>query len=182
MGPKRKNRVIIIKGSPGVGKSYISMKLSSKLKDKKLAVIPIDFILHLDQGMLSEKKLKLAKTNTALLVNSFLKENYDVIIDYSFDKISHLEYLMKEIAQEPKVYKSIPQVTVIHLTAPLNEVRRRNINRIDGSDPLPENILVKLYNKCENTVSLIPGEVVLDISKYSTKQIVNKILKEIDED
>lgn len=182
MEPKRKNWVIIIKGSPGVGKSYISMKLASKLKNRKLAVIPIDFLLHLDQGMLNENKLKLAKTNTALLVNSFLKRKYDVIIDYSFDKISHLEFLIKEIAQEPKVYKSIPQVTVIHLTAPLKEVRKRNIKRIDGSDPLPENILVKLYNKCENTVSLIPGEVVLDISKYSTKQIIKKILKTIGED
>jgi tRNA uridine 5-carbamoylmethylation protein Kti12 len=158
------------------------MKLASKLKNRKLAVIPIDFILHLDQGLLNENKLKLAKTNTALLVNSFLRRKYDVIIDYSFDKISHLEFLLKEIAQEPKIYKPIPQITVIHLTAPLKEVRKRNINRIDGSDPLPENILVKLYNRCENTVNLIPGEIVLDIFKYSTKQIVNKILKEIDED
>jgi tRNA uridine 5-carbamoylmethylation protein Kti12 len=182
MGPKRINRVTIIKGSPGVGKSYISMKLASKLKYKKLAVISIDFILHLDQGRMNEKKLKLAKTNTALLVNSFLSEKYDVIIDYSFDKISHLEFLLKEIAQEPKDYKSIPKVTIIHLTAPLKEVRQRNMNRIDGSDPLPEKILDKLYNKCENSISLIQEQVVLDISKYSAKQIVNKILKEIGED
>jgi tRNA uridine 5-carbamoylmethylation protein Kti12 len=182
MGPKKKNRVIIIKGSPGVGKSYISMKLASKIKNKKLAVIPVDFVLHLDQGKLNENKLKLAKVNTAIIVNSFLRERYDVIIDYTFDKISHLEFLIEKIVQDSLVYKSIPKITVIHLTAPFKEVRMRNENRLDGTDPVPENTLVKLYKKCENTISLIPGEEVIDISKYSAKQIVNIILKIADED
>ncbi len=177
MRQKKKNQVIIIKGSPGVGKSYISKKLASRLKDRKLAVVPIDFILHLDQGILNEDKLKLAKQNTAIIANSFLRKKYDVIIDYSFDKISHLELLIEKILHDSNVYKLTLKVTVIHLTASLTEVHKRNKYRIDGS-PLQENILTNLYNKCESTIGIFPNEVVLDTSKYSAEQIVNKILKE----
>ena len=54
------NKVIILKGSPGIGKSYTARKLISQLSNKKIALISVDEILHIDQRNLTEDKLKLA--------------------------------------------------------------------------------------------------------------------------
>ena len=95
--PAKLNKVIILKGSPGVGKSFTARKIISTLKNSKLALISIDELLHIDQRKLNEDKLRLAKFHAAIIARSFLREGFDVIIEYTFDIPAHLEFLIDKL-------------------------------------------------------------------------------------
>lgn len=173
------NKVIILKGSPGIGKSFTARKLISQLKNKKVALISVDEILHIDQRNLTEDKLKLAKFHAAILTRSFLQEDFDVIIEYTFDIPDHLNFMIDKIKRShvEKLPKS--SVYIFHLTAKLEEVIKRNKTRRDGSDPLPTDVLKKLYNSCENTAGKIEGEIIIQTNKVPLKKIVDQILETI---
>ena len=110
------------------------------------------------------------------MVRSFLREGFDVILEYTFDITEHLEFLIDKIkhSHAEKLPKS--DVYVFHLTASIEEVSKRNKTRKDGSDPLPESILKKLYNSCEKTAGKIKGEVVIDTNKVPAKKAVEQIM------
>lgn len=181
MGKKRKkNKVIILKGPPGVGKSFTSRKLISRLKTTKVARISIDEVLHFDQRKgLSRDKLKLAKFHTAIMVRSFLSDGFDVVIEYTFDITEHLEFLIEKIKKSHTGSITESDLYVFHLTASIEEVSKRNKTRKDGSDPLPASILKKLYNLCEKTAGSVKGEIVIDTNKAPVKKAVEKIMGEI---
>lgn len=172
------NKVIILKGSPGVGKSFTARKLISKLKTKKIALIPIDEILHIDQRNLLEDKLRLAKFHAAILTRSFLREQFDVIIEYTFDIPEHLNFMIDKIRHSHA--EKLPQsdLHVFHLTAKLPVVAKRNKTRRDGSDSMPTNILNKLYNSCEKSAGKIEGEVIIQTDKVPLKKVVEKIIEQ----
>ncbi len=172
------NKVIILKGSPGVGKSFTARKIISKLGNKKIALISIDEILHIDQRNLLEDKLKLAKFHAAILTRSFLREQFDVIIEYTFDVPDHLNFLIDKIQHShvEKLPKS--DLRVFHLMAKLPVVMKRNKNRRDGSDPLPTNILNRVYNRCEKTAGQVDGEIMIQSDKMPLKKVVEKILEQ----
>ena len=129
----KRNRVIILKGSPGVGKSFTSRKLISRMGKSKIARIPIDEMLHFDQRKtLTKDKLKLAKFHTAIMVRSFLREGFDVVIEYTFDITEHLEFLIDKIKHSHAEKLSKSDIYVFHLTASIEEVRKRNKTRKDG--------------------------------------------------
>ncbi len=176
MPKKKKFKVIILKGSPGVGKSFTARKLNSRLGTTKTARISIDEVLHFDQRSLCKDKLKLAKFHTAIMVRSFIREGFNVIIEYTFDIQEHLEFLIEKIqhSHAEKILES--DIHVFHLTANFDEVKKRNKTRKDGSDPLPEGILKKLYTTCENTAGNIPGEIVIDTNKAPVKKAVEQIM------
>jgi tRNA uridine 5-carbamoylmethylation protein Kti12 len=171
------NSIIILKGSPGVGKTYTARKLVPKLKNKKTALISIDQLLHLDNRSLNRDKLKLSKFHSALLVRSFLREKFDVIIEYTFDISEHLEFMIEKM-QHSHV-EDIPKanIYVFHLSASWNEIMKRNKNRRDGSDPMPEDVLKNVYEECERTVGRINGEVVLDTTNVAVAGVVDQIIK-----
>lgn len=171
--------IIFIKGSPGVGKSYLSKKLASTIKARKLAIIPIDDILHFDQRKLNEDKLIISIKNTATIVQSFLREDFDTIIEYTFDNPSHLEFLIDKIKYS--LTERIPKsnLFIFHLSASYRDVEKRNQNRRDGSDPLSEKILKPLYLKCEKTAGIIKDEVIIDTSKITFGQLLKMIINKI---
>jgi tRNA uridine 5-carbamoylmethylation protein Kti12 len=177
--PAKSNKVIILKGSPGVGKSFTARKLISQLKNNKIGLISVDELLHIDQRKLKEDKLKLAKFHAAILTRSLLREDFDVIIEYTFDIPEHLEFLIDKI-QHSHVEK-LPKaaICVYHLTAKLNNVIKRNKSRRDGSDPLPKNVLERLYKKCEETAGKVQGEVIIQTDKIPLKRVVDQILTTI---
>ena len=179
MKKNHKNTVVIIKGAPGVGKTYISMKLASKLKNKKLAIIPIDEILHLDQMKLGEEKLILAKYNSALIARNFLKKDYNVIVDYTFDNLNHLKFFIDTLVNNSLEFIPEPRIIIYHLKASFSDVVKRNNDRWDGTDPLPESILKKVYIKCEETTEHMKDEIIIDTSKYSVSETVDIILNEL---
>ncbi len=67
-------------------------------------------------------------------------------------------------------------VHIFHLTAKLDEVVKRNKTRRDGSDPLPANVLKKLYGFCESSTGIVEGEIVIQTDKVSVKKVVDQIL------
>jgi len=171
--------IIIIKGSPGVGKSYISKNLVSKLKGKKISIIPIDNVLHFDQRKLNEDKLKLSIFHTAIMARSFLRENFDVIIEYTFDISAHLEFLIDKIKNSHTEKIPASRLLIFHLSATLKDIKKRNKSRRDGSDPLPEIILERLFLKCEKTAGLLQNEFVIDTSMFSSGQVLKMIMEKI---
>ena len=177
--PKKNNKVIILKGPAGVGKSFTARKLNSRLKTTKTARISIDEVLHFDQRNLSQDKLKLAKFHTAIMTRSFLREGFTVIIEYTFDILEHLEFLIEKIQHSHAEKLSKSDIHVFHLTADFEEVKKRNRTRKDGSDPLPEGTLKKLYTSCEKTAGKIPGEIVIDTTKAPAKKAVEKIMESL---
>jgi len=171
------NKVIILKGSPGVGKSFTARKLISQLKSNKIALISVDKLLHIDQRNLSEDKLRLGKFHAAILTRSLLRENFDVIIEYTFDIPSHLNFMIDKIRHSHAERLPKSDLHVFHLTAKLLEVIKRNKTRKDGTDPLPENILKKLYISCEKSAGKIEGEIIIDTNKMPLKKVVDKIIE-----
>jgi len=172
-------KVIILKGSPGIGKSYTARKLISKTKKKKIALISIDEILHFDQRRLCEDKLKLAKFHTAIIVRSFLREGFDVIVEYTFDILEHLQFMVEKIKHRYSEQLPETKIYIFHLTATIEEVIKRNKNRRDGSDPLPDHIVKKLYTLCEATAGKSNGEVLINTNTISVKEVVGHILEAI---
>ncbi len=181
MGKKRKrNRVIILKGPPGVGKSFTSRKLISRLNTTKIARISIDEVLHFDQRRtLTRDKLKLAKFHTAIMVRSFLREGFNVVIEYTFDIIEDLEFLINKIKRSHTEQIPASDIHIFHLTASIEEVTKRNKTRKDGSDPLPIGTLKRLYKSCENTAGQVKGEIILDTDKAPVKKAVERIMETI---
>lgn len=179
MGKKRKRKkVIILKGPPGVGKSFTSRKLISRLRTTKIARISIDEVLHFDQRRnLTNDKLKLAKFHTAIMVRSFLREGFDVVIEYTFDITEHLEFLIDKIKRSHTEQIPASDIHIFHLTASIEEVAKRNLTRKDGSDPLPAGILKKLYKSCEKTAGMTMGEVIIDTNKAPVKKAVEQIMR-----
>jgi predicted kinase len=179
MGIKKKNKVIILKGPPGVGKSFTARKLNSRLTTTKKARISIDEVLHFDQRNLSRDKLKLAKFHTAIIVRSFLREGFNVIIEYTFDIPEHLKFLIDKIKHSHAEELPESDIHVFHLTADFEEVKKRNKTRKDGSDPLPEGILKKLYTACEKTKGKISCEIVIDTNRSPANAAVKKIMESL---
>lgn len=177
---EKRNRVIILKGSPGVGKSFTARKLISRLGTTKIARISIDEVLHFDQRKsLSKDKLKLAKFHTAIMVRSFLQEGFDVVIEYTFDIPEHLEFLIDKIRRSHTEQIPVSDVHVFHLTASIKEVAKRNKTRKGGSDPLPVGTLKKLYNSCEKTAGKVNGEIIIDTNRAPAKRTVERILEAV---
>lgn len=174
--------IIIIKGSPGVGKSCTSRKLVSRLPSSKRAIIQIDEILHLDQRpSLSHDKLKLAKFHTAILARSFLREEFDVIIEYTFDAVDDLVFLIDKIQHSHSETLHPSKIYIFHLTASIAEIESRNAHRRDGSDAMDAVLLHKLFKRCEDTVGKLEGEIVIDTSQLSVNQVIKLITKSLDE-
>ncbi len=176
----KRNKVIILKGSPGVGKSFTARKLISRLETTKIARISIDEVLHFDQRRtLTRDKLKLAKFHTAVMVRSFLREGFDVVIEYTFDIPEHLEFLIDKIKRSHTEEMPASDIHLFHLTASIEEVTKRNKTRKDGSDPLPVGTLKRLYKLCESTAGLVDGEIIIDTDKSPVKKAVERIIETI---
>ena len=176
----KKNSVIILKGPPGVGKSFTARKLISRIKKTKTARISIDEVLHFDQRRnLTKDKLKLAKFHTAIMVRSFLREDFDVVIEYTFDIPEHLEFLIDKIKRSHTEKLPAADIHIFHLTASIAEVAKRNQTRKDGSDPLLAGTLKRLYKSCENTSGFIKGEIIIDTDKAPVKKAVEQIIEAI---
>ena len=117
------HNIIIIKGSPGVGKTYLSKNLVSRLKKKKLAVIPLDTILHFDQRKLNENKLQLGIKNAGKIARSFLREDFNIIIEYTFDISADLRLLIEEIKSYKTSNAGRLKIFIFHLIKPpINQI------------------------------------------------------------
>lgn len=177
--PIKARTVVVIKGSPAVGKSYISRKLLARMPSHK-ARISIDEIMHLDgRGSPSRAKTLLALRNAADLVRGFIRDGASVVVEYTFDRTDELRYFLEEIKNWRCERKIAMKVCVVHLSATLSDVQKRNRKRDpeDNDSPMPAGLLKKLHARCEATVGEVEGEVVIDTSSLGIHATLDAIVR-----
>lgn len=170
-------RLIILRGSPGVGKSTIASKVAALNSAKKKTYIPIDTIQHMDMRKPCKNKEKLGIKNGAVLAKSFLLEGFDVVVDYVFDEvedeISFLDFVLGDIMGKiDECY-----VQLFYLDAHIEKVVKRNQSRSGKrGEYMSVPLLRKLYAKTSDTKGSIPNEIIFDTTPYSAKQCARFIL------
>lgn len=170
-------RLIILRGSPAVGKSTIASKVASLNSAKKKTYIAIDNFQLYDLRPMSKNREKLAIKNAALLTKSFLLEGFDAVVDYVFDELEDQEMFMNFIFSDQLGKLDTIYVQQFYLDAPIEKIIKRNQSRSGKrGEYMNVPLLRKLYEKTSKTKGLIEHEVVIDTTKYSAKQCAKYIL------
>lgn len=86
--------IIIINGSRNAGKTTIAKLLSKKLP--RTAYIPIDSLREFIRFMNLEKSILLNLEGAVLLTKNYVKQKYNVILEYCLRKEDY-KYLLKEL-------------------------------------------------------------------------------------
>ena len=170
-------RLIILRGSPAVGKSTVASKVASLNSAKKKTHIAVDTFQTYDLRPLSKDREKLAIRNSALLAKNFLLEGFDVVVDYVFDDIEDQRQFMDFIFGDKLGLLDTIYVQKFYLDAPIEKIVKRNQSR-NGKRGEYMNVplLRKLYARTSETKGMIEHEVILDTTKYSAKQCAKYII------
>lgn len=170
-------RLIILRGSPAVGKSTIASKVASLNSAKKKTHIAVDNFQTYDLRPMSKDREKLAIRNSALLAKNFLLEGFDVVVDYVFDDVEDQRQFMDFIFGEKLGTLNTIYVQQFYLDAPIEKIVKRNQSRSGKrGEYMNVPLLRKLYARTSETKGMIEHEVILDTTKYSAKQCAKYIL------
>ena len=165
-------RVIILRGSPGVGKSTIAMKVCTLLHKNKVARVSIDDLQHFDQRNACKDKFKLGIFHAAIVCRSFIQEGFDIVVDYVFDR--DLDFFVDKLLRSHATRLPPCKIQIAYLDAKFDVVKKRNKNR---KDPMPLCVLTELYECCNALKGQFPSEVVIDTTKLSPKGAAKKVLE-----
>ena len=170
-------RLIILRGSPAVGKSTIASKVASLNSAKKKTHIAVDNFQTYDVRPMSKEREKLAIRNSALLAKNFLLEGFDVVVDYVFDDVEDQRQFMDFIFGDKLGTLDTIYVQQFYLDAPIEKIVKRNQSRSGKrGEYMNVPLLRKLYARTSETKGMIEHEVILDTTKYSAKQCAKYIL------
>lgn len=170
-------RLIILRGSPAVGKSTIASKVASLNSAKKKTHIAVDNFQTYDLRPMSKDREKLAIRNSALLAKNFLLEGFDVVVDYVFDDVEDQRQFMDFIFGDKLGTLDTIYVQQFYLDAPIEKIVKRNQSRSGKrGEYMNVPLLRKLYVRTSETKGMIEHEVILDTTKYSAKQCAKYIL------
>lgn len=170
-------RLIILRGSPAVGKSTIASKVASLNSAKKKTHIAVDNFQTYDLRPMSKDREKLAIRNSALLAKNFLLEGFDVVVDYVFDDVEDQRQFMDFIFGDKLGTLDTIYVQPFYLDAPIEKIVKRNQSRSGKrGEYMNVPLLRKLYARTSETKGMIEHEVILDTTKYSAKQCAKYIL------
>ena len=170
-------RLIILRGSPAVGKSTVASKVASLNSAKKKAHIGIDNFQLYDRRSMSVDREKLAIRNAALLTKNFLREEFDVVVDYVFDDTEDQNQFINFIFGSELIKLDTIYVQQFYLDAPLEKIIKRNQSRSGKRGEymnLP--LLRKLYEKTSKTKGTIEHEFIIDTTRYNATQCAGYIL------
>lgn len=168
-------RLIILRGSPGVGKSTVSKSINKINSASKKTYISVDAMQHLDLRPQSKNKEKLGIKNSAVLSASFLEEGFDVVLDYVFDDVDDIENVLKIIRSS--IGENEFFVQKFYLDAPLEKVLKRNQSRSGKKgEYMNTALLKKLYAKVDATKGTVPNEVIINTTPLSAKQSARMII------
>ena len=171
-------RLIILRGSPAVGKSTVAKKLAALNSAKKKAYVPVDDFQLYDLRKPSLDREHLAIKNAAILTKNFLLNGFDVVLDYVFDHIEdEIEFCDFLFSASIDSFKEDIFVQKFYLDAPMEKVIKRNQSRSGKrGEYMNAPLLRKLYQRVSETKGQIPGEVIIDTTPLSAKQCARFIL------
>lgn len=157
--------VYIISGPPAAGKSTVSERLAGMLDP--CALIPGDLAHHMifsgrRQPWVDESQAQLTWRNIVCLVKNFVKEKYDVVVDYVCYP-HEAERLVRGLG------RMRPQVKYVVLIARSEVLMQRDSSRLNhmGSRVL------EVYR---DLLSSVDGAYILDTDDLSPEQVAGIIL------
>lgn len=167
------NRLYIITGAPGVGKSTISREIAKKCE--KSALIEGDIIYHLVCGGYKSpwekgSHLKVFWKNCIDLICNFLNNGYDVIFNYIIDR-EKIEELKNEFR---KIYGNSLEIKFVILMADEKIILKRDKQRPEEAQ-MKERVLVLLENFKNQKFD---RQNILDTSNISIIEKVEEILND----
>lgn len=169
-------RLMILRGSPGIGKSTVSKSINKINSAVKKTYVSVDAMQHMDLRAPSKNKEKLGIKNAAILSASFLEEGFDVVLDYVFDDIEDISSTIEIIAKYLDG-KCDFFVQKFYLDAPIEKVVKRNQLRSGKrGEYMNTALLKKLYSKVSATKGTVENEIVIDSSQLSAKQTARTII------
>lgn len=170
-------RLMILRGSPGIGKSTISSKINAINSAKKKTYVSVDAMQHMDLRPQSKDKEKLGIKNAAILTQSFLSEGFDVVLDYVFDDpqdlVDTIDMIRTGLSEKGVNF----YLQTFYLDAPIERVMKRNQSRSGKrGEYMNTALLRKLYQRVSKTKGVIPNEIIIDTSDLSAKQSARAIV------
>lgn len=169
-------RLIVLRGSPGIGKSTVTSKVCALNSAKKKTTISVDAMQHIDLRKPSKDKEKLGIKHSALLTRSFLSEGFDVVLDYVFEDTADLQKVIDYIKNDSESTVHF-YLQMFYLDAPIEKVVKRNQSRSGKrGEYMNTALLRKLYQKVSATKGTVENEIILDTSDLSAKQTARTIL------
>lgn len=170
-------RLMIVRGSPGIGKSTVSKAINKINSAAKKTYVSVDAMQHLDLRSPSRNRERLGVKNAALLAASFLEEGFDVVVDYVFDMEEDYNDLLSKI-REYCIHRTVDYfLQTFFLDAPLEKVLKRNQSRSGKrGEYMNTALLKKLYAKVSEKRGQFAGEQIIDTSSLSPKQTARTII------
>ncbi len=160
------NKLYIITGPAGVGKSTISEKIAETLE--KSVMIEGDTVYNFFVGgrvspWLDDAPLDLFWKNSFLLINSYLENGYDVVFNYI---IKPEEF--EEIKSKFNNYEIIFRVLIVDEDTIIRRDKKRPVDCQMGKRSL---VLLKEFIDAKYS-----EEYIIDSSKLTIEQTVNKVI------
>lgn len=161
------NKLYVITGPAGVGKSTISYEIGKRLE--KSVVIEGDTIYNFFVGgrikpWYPDAPLELFWDNALMLIESYLKNGYDVVFNYII-KNNNLEMIQDRFQDYEVIFKCL---LVDEKTIVKRDLLREEENQM-GERSI---ILLKEFIECN-----YPDEYIIDSSKMTIDETVDKIMK-----
>lgn len=170
-------RLMILRGSPAIGKTTISKKIASMNSAKKKAHIPVDNFQLYDFRKPCLSREKFAIRNAAILTKSFLLEEFDVVVDYVFDDLEDEYNFMSFLFGDTIGHLKDVYVQKFYLDAPLEKVIKRNQSRSGKrGEYMSVPLLRKLYAKTDLTKGKAKNEIIVDTSSIGVEKCARYIL------
>lgn len=161
------NKLYLITGPAGVGKSTVSKIIANKLE--KSILIEGDYIYHIvEAGYVSAWKennhLTFFWKNIKDLIKNGLEEGYDVVFNYIITKKDY-EFLMENFKEYDVIFKVL-------ITSEEELLRRDSLREIDVR--MNERCIVLLNSFKKQNFS---NEHIIDTTNLNIDETVNKIMK-----
>jgi cytidylate kinase len=166
------NKLIMVRGPAGSGKSTVGKILQKKLGDKTVLISTDQIYFHVLQG----------KSGTTLMIKCvvnmadfFLKNNYTVILEGTFNRPYNEETNKLEhdklfaLAKKHKM-----ELMIMFLTTTLEKTSER-VNQRTGNKKMPYGEIKRSYEKTHKRRHETDFEI--DTTNLSPLRVVNRIIK-----
>ena len=163
--------LIIIRGTACSGKSIVADELKKYFKNqKKLAVIHTSIFYH---GIVYGDKPEVAMENTKRILDNYLKNKYDVILEgtLSFKDKKGKLYLDNFVKLSKKYKTPLKQ---FFFQADFSELKKREKKRRKISLKL----LKKMYDITMNSKK--KDEIIIDTTNKTIKQVINEVKRNLE--